>query len=313
MNLAPIIVFGFNRPEHMKRMLNSLQKNKESLESKVIFYIDGYDGINDKKINETLKVVNSEWNFKEKIVKFRPNNFGCKKNIIDGISEVLNTENKAIIIEDDLELNSYFLEFMNTSLEKYNNNETVWSISGWCHPQLINYKKGSSFSSLTSPWGWATWSKNWKIFIDNQYYEKNLIPSFDRNQKKKFLFYGFANYWEDAIKKDLKGDNSVWDAYWYQTIFINKGLTLFPNRSHVQNGGFDGSGLHCKDNDLFDTPINKSSTQLFPTKIKESLMYKLNTFLFFMNYRKKQYFEFHKSKFSSFENFKNFISEKLYK
>jgi len=57
MNLAPIIVFGFNRPEHMKRMLNSLQKNNESIESKVIFYIDGYDGINDKKIKETLTLL----------------------------------------------------------------------------------------------------------------------------------------------------------------------------------------------------------------------------------------------------------------
>ena len=187
----------------------------------------------------------------------------------------------------------------------------VWSISGWGHPQLINGKNGASFSTLTSPWGWGTWKDKWEIFYTGKYYEKNLIPNFSSNERNEFLFYGFANYWEDAIKKDSVNENSVWDAYWYQTIFINSGLTLFPNMSHVQNEGFDGSGLHCKDNDLFYTKLNSKSTSIFPTRIKIATLYKFNTVLFFINYRRKQYFEYHREKFSSPRNFVNFFVNKL--
>ena len=311
MELSPIVIFGFNRPAHMNRMLNSLKKNKEAFNSSVIFYIDGYDGKNDSKINETLDVVNKNWGFKTKEVNFRSRNYGCKFNIIEGISEVFKNHQSAIILEDDLILSEYFLEFMNNSLQKYKKVKKVWSISGWGHPQLMNRKKGASFSTLTSPWGWGTWKENWEIFNTGKYYEKNLIPNFNSSERNEFLFYGFANYWEDAIKKDFVNENSVWDAYWYQTIFINKGLTLFPNMSHVQNEGFVGSGLHCKENDLFYTKLNSKSTSIFPTRMKIDGLYRINTILFFTNYRRKQYFDYHREKFSSPRNFLNFLVNKL--
>ena len=311
MNSSPIVVFGFNRPNHMKRMLESLCSNPESEDSKVIFYIDGYDNKNNQLIQKTLDIVNKNWNFSDKVVNFRESNLGCKFNIILGITEVLEKNESVIVLEDDLILSKNFLNFMNTSIEKYKMSDKVWSISGWGHPQLLNRRSGSSFSSLTSPWGWGTWKENWNIFVENKLFEKNLINNLIDKDKNQFLFYGYANYWEEAIKKDLAGENSVWDAYWYQTIFINGGLTLFPNVSHVQNEGFDGSGLHCKENDLFFTPLNNKKTKKYPDKLIVSKIYRLNTYLFFLNYRRKQYFVYHKEKFSSFKNLKLFILKKI--
>jgi len=66
MKLSPIVIFGFNRPIHMNRMLSSLMKNKEAKNSSVIFYIDGYDGKNDAKINETIDIINKDWGFKQR-------------------------------------------------------------------------------------------------------------------------------------------------------------------------------------------------------------------------------------------------------
>tara|TARA_B100001121_G_C18686095_1_gene620730 strand:- start:1563 stop:2516 length:954 start_codon:yes stop_codon:yes gene_type:complete len=311
MSLSPIVIFGFNRPEHMRRMLESLRNNPESRNSKVIFYIDGFDNENDELIEKTLEIVKEDWGFTDKVVNFRDRNYGCKFNIINGITEVFKDFESLIVLEDDLILGKNFLNFMNTSIEKYESSNKVWAISGWGHPQLVNLKKGSSFSSLTSPWGWATWKSKWNIFIENKLYEINLISELNDKEKNQFLFYGYADYWEEAIIKDLDGENSVWDAYWYQTIYINGGLTLFPNTSHVQNEGFDGSGIHCKENDLFFTPLNNKKTEIFPKNIKLSEIYKLNTFFFFLNYRRKQYFEYHKDKFSSFKNLKLFILKKI--
>ena len=298
MSLSPIVIFGFNRPKHMENMLESLCKNTESKESKVIFFIDGYDDKNNELIHETLEIAKKNWGFSDKTINLREKNYGCKFNIIKGVTEVLRDFESVIVLEDDLILGENFLNYMNTSIEKYKSSNSVWAVSGWGHPQLINFKTGSSFSSLTSPWGWGTWKNNWNIFIENKLYEKNLISELSDKDKNQFLFYGYADYWEEAIKKDLSGENSVWDAYWYQTIYINKGLTLFPNTSHVQNNGFDGSGIHCKENDLFFTPLNNKKTLTYPKKFKINIIYKLNTYLFFLNYRRKQYFEINRICFS---------------
>lgn len=311
MTLSPIVVFGFNRPNHLNNMLKSLSKNPEAKESKVIFFIDGYDNKSDELINETLEIVKKDWEFSEKTINFRERNYGCKFNIINGVTEVLKDFESVIVLEDDLILGEYFLNYMNTSIEKYKTDDRVWAISGWGHPQLFNIKTSSSFSTLTSPWGWGTWKNNWNIFIENKLYEKNLISDLNEKDKNQFLFYGYADYWEEAIKKDLAGENSVWDAYWYQTIYINKGLTLFPNASHVQNEGFDGSGIHCKENNLFFTPLNRKKTLTYPKKFKINYLYKINTYIFFMNYKRKQYFDYHSEKFSSFKNFKLFLLKKL--
>ena len=38
---APIIVFAYNRPDHLKRTLTALTKNKEAKESDLFIFVDG--------------------------------------------------------------------------------------------------------------------------------------------------------------------------------------------------------------------------------------------------------------------------------
>ena len=38
--LSPIAIFGYDRPEHLENLLNSLVKNDESKDSTVYFFID---------------------------------------------------------------------------------------------------------------------------------------------------------------------------------------------------------------------------------------------------------------------------------
>ena len=54
MKLAPIVIFCYNRPYHLKKTLNSLKKNKLSKQSDVWFFSDGHKQ-EDKK-NEKLLI-----------------------------------------------------------------------------------------------------------------------------------------------------------------------------------------------------------------------------------------------------------------
>ena len=41
MNYAPIVVFGFNRPNALKKTISSLLRNKEAKDSDLFVYVDG--------------------------------------------------------------------------------------------------------------------------------------------------------------------------------------------------------------------------------------------------------------------------------
>ena len=312
MTYSPIIIFGFDRPSHLKNMVTSLLNNSESKDSEVFFFIDGPTEKTDlRRHEEVVKFANEKFPFKSQNTIIREKNLSCKVNIISGITEVLNSHDSVIVLEDDLILGNYFLDYMNKSLNFYKDNKEVWHINGYAHPQLFRNKKNASLSVLCQPWGWGTWDDRWKNFTENKYYEKNIISTLDDSERKKYNFYNLASYWEAALKLDQVNKNSIWDAYWYQTVFLNNGLTVFPQLSHVQNSGFDGSGLHCGINNDFDTKLNDTKTETMPKKIKESKLYRLNAYLFYKKYYLKRYFNYHKKKFESFDSFKKWVLKKI--
>lgn len=312
MKLSPVVIFGYDRPVHLKKMIESLSLNPETSNTDAFIFVDGINDSTNKKNHQlVVDIASSELPFKKVSTVIRDKNFGCKKNIISGITEVFYNYDSAIILEDDLIFGEHFLNYMNNALNYYKNNNQIWHINGYAHPQILRRNKRASISSLAQPWGWATWSDRWRIFIEGKYYEKNIISTLSLKERKKYNFYNLATYWEDALKLDQINKNSIWDAYWYQTIFLKNGLTVFPQLSHVFNNGFDGSGLHCGVNNQFDTKLNFKKTEIFPSKLKVSYLYKINTYIFYKKIKIYDYFSFHKSKFSSLKNFINWVKSKL--
>ena len=151
MTYSPILCFGFDRPMHLERMLKSLEKNEESMESKVYICIDGPNKDTDVEMHlKTIKVAEKNWNFDETNLIIREKNLNCRTNIIETISEVFKTYDKLIILEDDLVLGQKFLSYMNNGLNIYEDEKDMWCINGYTYRQL-NYKKGASISKYVSP------------------------------------------------------------------------------------------------------------------------------------------------------------------
>jgi len=211
--LSPITIFGYDRPEHLNNLLESLVKNKESQDSTVYFYIDGKSNTtNIENYQKTIAVVEKDWGFKDKKVIIRDKNFGCRKNIIEGVSEVLKIHKKTIILEDDLVLSENFLDYMNNCLEIYKNKKNIWHINGYSHPKIFYSKSTTALSYTMYPWGWATWEDRWNIFIDGQYHEKNYISEKSASMIKKFNVSNLYDF-ENIILKHQQGEGSIWDMY----------------------------------------------------------------------------------------------------
>ena len=64
----------------------------------------------------------------------RDKNFGLAESIIQGVTEVLKESEKVIVLEDDMVVSPYFLEYMNEALEQFVDDNRVISVHGYVYP-----------------------------------------------------------------------------------------------------------------------------------------------------------------------------------
>jgi hypothetical protein len=80
----------------------------------------------------------------------RERNFGLARSIIDGVSQVLGSHGRVIVVEDDLLLSPHFLRYMNDGLALYADNERVASIHGYRYPARSRCRRRSSCAAPTA-------------------------------------------------------------------------------------------------------------------------------------------------------------------
>ncbi len=162
MDLAPIVLFVYNRPDLTKETLSALKKNTLASESELFIFSDGSKSEKDfDKVNEVRKLIKNINGFKSVRVFENKENKGLANSIIFGVTKIINKYGKIIVLEDDLITSKYFLKFMNEGLNFYKNNKKIGSITGYNKPshfmKFKNYDKDLYLSSRFSSWGWATW------------------------------------------------------------------------------------------------------------------------------------------------------------
>jgi len=247
-DLAPIVLFVYNRPWHTKQTVEALQKNELAKESELFIYSDAPKNEQAKeRVREVREYIKNIGGFKKVTIIEREKNWGLADSIIDGVGKTVNKYGKVILLEDDLVTSPYFLKFMNDALEFYKDKERVWHISGWNYPIDTEGLEDVFLWRVMNCWGWATWSDRWK------YFEKNIdktIKEFSQSDIKKFNLDGSENFWVQVVANKKKKINT-WAIFWYATIFKKNGLCLNPSQTYVKNIGLDGSGMHCGQNDTY--------------------------------------------------------------
>jgi glycosyltransferase involved in cell wall biosynthesis len=242
MTLAPIILFVYNRSDHTRQTIEALQKNALAAKSELIVFSDG------AKTSEQSAPVEAVRNYLKNVQGFknvriveRDRNFGLANNIIDGVTTTLNQFDTLIVLEDDLVVSPWFLDFMNEGLQKYKHTEEVISIHGYCIP--ANFPEPAFFIRGADCWGWATWKRGWKLFNPDS---TALLQSL-RQQKLLYAFDLDGSYdFSGMLQKEIEGKVNSWAIRWHATAFVLNKLTLYPGCSLVQNIGGDGSGTHAQ-------------------------------------------------------------------
>ena len=166
-------------------------------------------------------------------------NYGARGNFDFLYNQVKEAFDSYISTEDDNEFSPNFLEYMNKGLEKYKDDERVFSICGYNYPvDMSGYNKNIYCFHGCAAWGLGKWVHKFPSLTLKDVHRMVMNPL----NILKVLYKApdiFITLMIMLRKKKLFGDTS----YVFYSVVNNK-VSIFPTISKVRNWGHDGTGIH---------------------------------------------------------------------
>jgi len=161
---VPILVIGFNRPELMRRQIERL---RSWAPSSLYLACDGPRAgvVDDVPATEAVRQCAElvDWDCSLRTL-FADTNLGCGAAVTAAITWFFKNESAGIILEDDVIASPDFLRFAAEILERYADDERVYSVTGLSldsPAQRAHQSDSYRFTALPLIWGWATWRRAW--------------------------------------------------------------------------------------------------------------------------------------------------------
>ena len=275
MQLAPVVLFAYKRKDKLRDCLQALDNNFAVESTELFIFSDGAKSENDiKQVQEVRSFIEDYKgmsNFKKVTVFFQPINKGLANSIINGVTQVICEFEKVIVVEDDLIVAKDFLRYMNQALDFYQNFKEYGSISGYTYPlaMLKSYDKDIYVTRKGECWGWGTWKDRWiKVDWSVKDFKKYL-----QDKKKRKSFNELQHGIDKMLIMQMQGKIDSWAVRWCFYLFNNELLTVYPRESKTKNTGFDGSGTHCTDTNIYEIKIENNclDCKFARLKVNESL------------------------------------------
>lgn len=265
---APVLVFGYSRPRHLRRCLQALLDNPDSEACQIRIVLDLPPDSSLSASNQACVEVAQEFCQRENVsLLHRDKHFGLAQSIISAVDETLEKSETVIVIEDDLVVSPTFLSFMNEALLRYADDDRVISVNGYV-PPLAECPPEAFFLRVSDCWGWATWRRGWALL------ERNGQKLFDDLQKNRLLGvfdFGGAYPHSQILRRTISGELDSWAILWAGSSLLSGKLSLYPGGSLVKNTGFDGSGTHSGKHEFFETNlVTAKGNPVFPSRIEAS-------------------------------------------
>ncbi len=267
-----IAIFCFDRPDSLSRLLNSLLSSQFLDELPLYIFIDSARSESEtEKIQATHSIAEAFPHPMKTIVR-REYNMGLKLSLTKGIDEVLLLHKAAIVLEDDLVLGRFALDYFLRALTECEEKQQVVSICGYAIGVLADAaSNGAHFLPMTHPWGWATWRDRWQA-----YRARTADTTVKRSASfvKNMNVFGLRNYVNMLIMTE-RGFLDSWWIYWQANAIDRHTVSLFPKQSHVVNMGLH-AGTHASGLNLLMKAMPKKILADSATNIPEEVLVDFN-------------------------------------
>jgi hypothetical protein len=240
---SPILVIVFNRPSKTRDIVDFL---KQLPCRKVYVAADGarHSGEADRCL-EVRQIIMELKNHHHLETRFSDINLGCGKNVAGAIQWILEENETAIIVEDDVQITTHFIEFCDIALSRYQDEYDVAAISGGPLQNLDAARFPPLFlSSYPNIWGWATWRRAFQGFdLDLQKFSNRQIFEIIRH---RFGTNIVTIYWWVIVLLVRSRRIDTWDFQFYFQTWAKQSFVLTPRANLTQNIGFDAEATHVR-------------------------------------------------------------------
>lgn len=256
-----IAVFGYKRPEKLDHLLSSIKSsNALPLISSVQVFVDGPKNENgNQMVLETQRVALAYEGGKFSVF-LSPINKGLESSILSGVSVTFESNDAVIVLEDDLKLDEYALQYFVDCLLQFSSTKVIGAINGFC---FLPTDKGELIHLDPRPnsWGWATWKENWDAFLEHQ--DSRLL-----NEKSYGGIRSLGHDMPRMLRAYVNGKIDSWAIQWAEFFFSRKLLCVSPRYRFCENAGHqDSQATHTKNKNSFDQAENTQR------EISDSLMH----------------------------------------
>lgn len=261
-----ILLFAYNRPSHLKRVIISLENYREK---NIYVILDGPRISSDRTIQSDIKkIVYGKNKIKLNLIENKKN-LGLAQSINKNLDYFAKKFKNLIILEDDCIPRKEFFRYIKKAIEISKNDNSVAGICGYQLPHL-HQKKGGLLKIYKLkhfiPWGWSIKSKEWVNYRRKYkiFFTKKNIENLSNNLKK-------------ILKKTKKNKKNIWSKDFILFNYKIGKYFLFPSKSLVKNIGFDGTGVNSKITNIFYTKYfqsKKISDKIYMNKKMISLQEK---------------------------------------
>lgn len=261
-NLAPIGISTYARLQHLQQTIATLQKNALAEQSELFVFSDAPRAGDEEKVASVRGYLRTVDGFKAVHIIERESN-SRTANSRGGLRMLLDRFGKVIFLEEDIITAPGFLTYMNQALEKYEGNDRVFSVAGYCPPINIpaNYKHDAFFLRRYNGWGLGIWKNRYDRikYITPEEYEQFAA---DKKRAKSFVENGMDML--GMLKLDAYGEIDAGDVKAMYAQFLSGQYTVYPSKSLTRNIGFDGTGTQCGESSRFDVIQSDKTTFCLP-------------------------------------------------
>ena len=242
----PVLVIAFNRPDHLSVLMDRLRE----VQPTQLFI--AVDGPRPHKAGELERVqacrdlsTTVDWPCDVQ-TNFQNDNLGCGLGVSTAISWFFDNVDRGVILEDDIIPDPSFFPYCEELLDRYENDERVFAISGCnfvpaehqSHPELP-YR----FSQVPHIWGWATWRRSWaKHRLD--------IAGWREVLPVKTLWSRVGHsipstvYWTSTFELLARKEVDTWDGQLVLAAMAEDAWTATSNVNLIENIGFNEQATH---------------------------------------------------------------------
>lgn len=237
----PIVIFGFNRPFSMKRLIESIKTNPTYNEYEYFVYIDNHRTEEEKA--KVDKVEELAFQLTNNVIRAQSNK-GLALSVIDGVTEIISKYGKVIVLEDDLVLMPCCLNYLDKALNVYENDSRIFSVCayGLKIKRPKDYYGDVYLGVRSSSWGWATWKDRW-MSVDWNVSDWQALKS-SKQKQKAFNRCGSDMY--DMLRDYMEGRNNSWAIRFCYSQHLQGLYSVHPFESLVANEGFGADATNCR-------------------------------------------------------------------